>query len=176
MGYASVCTPLLGQWIPWIWSQVSSLKHSAVWRNQVECGAYSNSNIQNISRRNGLPVYMCKSRSQHARIEVCPSMNMSKHQAKAPLMIPTLCIIFLCSWTWGKKTEWKAICDPRYSLKQWRHVDIPYSINRRSLSEWTTSKQTWDLMALGWSHDSDRNVGQRWKVNEMMGNKGPNTQ
>ena len=31
-------------------------------------------------------------------------------------------------------------------------------------------------MALGWSYDLDRNVGQEWKVNEMMGNKGPNTQ
>ena len=67
MGYASVCTPLFGQWILWIWSQVSSQKHSVVWRNQVECGAYSNFDIQNISRRNGLPAYMCKSRNQHAR-------------------------------------------------------------------------------------------------------------
>ena len=78
------CAHLLGQWISWIEFRVSSQKHSVVWRNQVECGAYSNSNIQNISRQNGLPTYMCKSQSQHARMGVCPSMNMSKHQAKVP--------------------------------------------------------------------------------------------
>ena len=106
-GVCPVCTPLLGQWIPWIWSQVSSQKHSAVWRNQVECGAYSNPNIQNISRRNGLPAYMCKTRSQHARMGVCHSMNMSKHQAKVPSTVLILCIICLWSWTWGKQTKWK---------------------------------------------------------------------
>ena len=76
----------------------------------------------------------------------------------------------------ASKLNRKAICDPRYSPKKWRPVDILYSISRRSLFEWTESKQTRDLMALGWSYDSDRNVGQVWKVNEMMGNKGPNTQ
>ena len=78
------CAHPLGQWIPWIGFWVSSQKHSAVWRNQAECGAYSNSDIQNISRKNGLPAYMCKSQSQHARMGVCPCMNMSKHQAKVP--------------------------------------------------------------------------------------------
>ena len=84
MGYAPVCTPLLGQWIPWIGFRVSSKKHSTVWRNQAEYGAYSNSDSQNISRQKGLPAYMCKSQSQHARMGVCPSMNIAKHQAKVP--------------------------------------------------------------------------------------------
>ena len=73
------------------------------------------------------------------------------------------------------KLNGKEICDPWYHPKQWRPINIPYSISRRSLSEWTALKQTRDLMASGWSYDSDRNVGQGWKVNEMMGNKGQNT-
>ena len=60
----------------------------------------------------------------------------------------------------ASKLNGKAICDPRYPPKQWRPVDIPYSISRQSLFEWTASKQTRDLMALGWSYNSDRNVGQ----------------
>ena len=64
----------------------------------------------------------------------------------------------------ASKLNGKAICDPWYPLKQWRLVNIPYSISRRSLSEWTASKQTRDLMASGWSYDLDRNVGRgkRW--------------
>ena len=36
-----------------------------------------------------------KSQSQHARMEACPSINVSKHQAKVPSTVPTLCIIYL---------------------------------------------------------------------------------
>ena len=107
---------------------------------------------------------------------VCPSMNMSKHQAKTPSMSQLSISSASDHGPKARKLNGKAICDLRYSLKQWRPVDISYSINRRSLSQWTVSKQTRDLMASGWSYDSDRNVGQRWKVNEMMGNKGINAQ
>ena len=40
----------------------------------------------------------------------------------------------------ASKLNGKAICDPRYPLKQWRPVDIAYSISRQSLPEWTVSK------------------------------------
>ena len=40
----------------------------------------------------------------------------------------------------ARKLNGKAICDPRYSLKQWKPIDISYSISRWSLSEWTMLK------------------------------------
>ena len=74
----------------------------------------------------------------------------------------------------ASKLNGKAICDPRYPLKQWRPADIPYSISKWSLSKWTTSKQTRDLMASGWFYDLDRNVGRskswmkRWETKAQI--------
>ena len=60
----------------------------------------------------------------------------------------------------ASKLNGKAICGPRYPPKQWRPAEIPYSISKWSLFEWTASKQTRDLMASRWSYHSDRNIGQ----------------
>ena len=38
---------------------------------------------------------------------VCPSMNMSKQQAKVSSIVPIFCIICLWSWPRGEETTWR---------------------------------------------------------------------
>ena len=54
----------------------------------------------------------------------------------------------------------KAVCDPRYLLRNGVLLAFHTLISSQSLLEWNVSKQTQDLMASGWSYDWDRNEGQ----------------
>ena len=84
MGYA----PLLGRWIPWIWSRVKPQKHSAIWRNWVECGAYSNFDVHNIARWNGMPAYMYKELKPACKDGSMPKYKRVKTSGKGALNGP----------------------------------------------------------------------------------------
>ena len=142
MGYAPVCTPT-GSMNMHESDPEPSLKSKLLYEEtKLNVGAYSNT---------------CKNWCHHARIGVCPSMNITNQQAEGVLDIldPLHPLSLIVDQRWRDET--KNNMRSQYPSRNGALEASRTPISRLSLSEWNASKQTWDLIASGWSYDLDHN-------------------
>ena len=122
----------------WMWGLTQTLMPSVTWWN-------------------GRPTSHCKNWCHHARIGVCPSMNITNQQAEGVLDIldPLHPLSLIVDQRWRDET--KNNMRSQYPSRNGALEASRTPISRLSLSEWNASKQTWDLIASGSSYDLDHN-------------------
>ena len=102
----------------------------------------------------------CKNWCHHARIGGMPQYEHVKAASKGVLDSPNS-LYHLSLIVDQRRGDWmeKALCDSSISSKNKGRPTSHTSTSGQSLSTWNMLKQTQDLMASGWSYDSDHNEG-----------------
>ena len=105
-------------------------------------------------------MYTCKNWCHHARVGGMPQYEHVNTSSKGALNSPKS-LHHLSLIVDERRGDWmeKALCDSSISSKNKGRPTSHTSTSGQSLYTWNMLKQTQDLMASGWSYDSDHNEG-----------------